>query len=416
MKIQSLIKCIVLLFVFYSHAQSDKYRIMIANDPSSTITIGWNQISGSNPKVYYGTVDHDKDYTKYTLSKTVDRAISYRGMDNRFARLSGLAANTNYYFVIKDDGHVSRRLWFKTAPNNNNRLSFIAGGDSRNNQLVRQNANKLVHKLKPHAVLFGGDMTSDDNDSEWQEWFEDWQLTIAPDGRIFPIIPAHGNHERSSTVIYNLFDTPNSDSYYAVTFGNNLIRAYTLNSEISVVGDQLTWLKNDLSASSNVSWKLAQYHKPMRPHTSKKSEGNSEYSAWAQLFYEKEVKLVVECDSHVASTTWPIKPSSASGNDEGFLRDDQNGTVYTGQGCWGAPLRDYDDAKSWTRSGGSFNHFTLIFVDKNKLELRTILVTNNTSSVGEVSNINPFKLPANLEIFTPQTGELVIINRSGYKK
>ncbi len=94
-------------------------------------------------------------------------------------------------------------------------------------------------------------MTDDDTNGEWQDWFDDWQDTIASDGRMFPIIPARGNHEDVADTIYNLFDTPNTDSYYAITFGNDLIRAYTLNTEISVLGNQKTWLQNDLTSPSN---------------------------------------------------------------------------------------------------------------------------------------------------------------------
>jgi hypothetical protein len=156
---------------------------------------------------------------------------------------------------------------------------------------------------------------------------------------------------------------------------------------------------------------MAQYHKPMRPHTSGKSEGNNEYGAWAQLFFDEGVRLVVDCDSHMAKTTWPIKPSSSTGNDEGFVVDQLNGTVYTGEGCWGAPLRPNNDDKSWTRSSGSFNQFKLIFVYPNEIKLRTIIV-NNADQVGEVANNDPFTLPANLDVFTPPTGAVVIISNS----
>ncbi|MBT8377474.1 MAG: metallophosphoesterase family protein, partial [Bacteroidia bacterium] len=408
--IGSIILCLCMLSGF---ADTDKYRIILTDDPATTITIAWNQGAlGINPVVYYDVTDHGTDHTLYAFSKTQDRAVVYKGMDNRFVRLSGLTPNTNYYFIIKDSQSTSQRFWFRTAPSDNSRLSFISGGDSRNNRSPRQNANLLVSKLKPHAVLFGGDMTDDDTNSEWQDWFDDWQLTTASDGRMFPIVPARGNHEYDPLTIYNLFDTyrdglPSSDAYYAITFGNNLIRTYTLNSEISVLGNQLTWLQNDLAASTNLTWKMAQYHKPMRPHTSGKSEGNSEYSAWSQLFYDEEVRLVVECDSHMSKTTYPIMPSSASGNDEGFIQEPLFGTVYTGEGCWGAPLRPNDDLKDWTRNSGSFNQFKLIFVDTEKIELRTIKV-NNASSVGENSNTDPFTLPTNLDVFTPSPGEDVV--------
>ena len=401
---------ILLLITTLGFANNDKYRIMLMDDPSTTITIGWNQVTGTAPIVYYDTVDHGTNHLLYTNNQAVDRSVSFKGMDNQFVRLTGLTANTNYYFIIKDSNSTSQRFWFRTAPNDLSRLSFIAGGDSRNNQIPRQNANRLVSKLKPHAVLFGGDMTDSNSSGQWQNWLDDWQLTIAGDGRMFPIIPARGNHETDSETIYNIFDTPNADSYYAVTFGNNLIRAYTLNSEISVLGNQKTWLENDLNtAPTGLKWKMAQYHKPMRPHTANKAENNFLYNAWANLFYDKGVRLVVDCDSHMAKTTWPVKPSTNASNDEGFVIEQTNGTVYTGEGCWGAPLRNADDDKTWTRNSGKFNQFKLIFVDPLKIELRTIKV-DNESTVGSVSNTDPFTLPTNLDVFTPSTGAVVTIS------
>ena len=81
-----------------SFANNDKYRLIINDDPATTITVAWNQISGTNPIVYFGTVDEGTNWAAYPNSKTVDRAVISRGMDNRFARRTGLTANTAYYF------------------------------------------------------------------------------------------------------------------------------------------------------------------------------------------------------------------------------------------------------------------------------------------------------------------------------
>jgi hypothetical protein len=405
------IKSVLWIALFLSSGQvfsaNDKYRIILLDDPATTITIGWNQISGDNPVVYYDVVDHGTDYTQYAFNKSVDRAVDYKGMNNNFARLSGLTPNTAYYFVIHDSEGTSDRYWFRTAPDDMSRLSIIAGGDSRTNREPRQRANLLVSKLKPHAVLFGGDMTEDNTSAQWQDWLDDWQLTIASDGRMFPIIPAMGNHE-SLEVIYYLFDTPSEQYYYAITFGNNLLRSYTLNTEVSVSGNQLTWLKEDLNNNSDVVWKMAQYHKPMRPHYSGKHDNDAAYDAWAQLFFDNSVRLVVECDAHVVKETWPIEPSELPGNDDGFVRNDTYGTVYVGEGGWGAPLRNNNDDKSWTRNSGKFYQFKLIFVDENKIEVRTIK-TDNAESVGEVSNDDPFTLPDGLDVWDPSNGDVVEI-------
>lgn len=409
MHLQRLAIAILLVITHSSFSYTEKHRIMLTDDPSSTIMIGWNQVSGNNAMVYYGTEDFGTEWQKYPHKKWVTRSVNYKLMRNKFVKLTGLLPNTPYYFLIKDSEGTSKRFWFKTAPNTNERLSFIAGGDSRNNRDVRQNANKLVAKLKPHAVFFGGDMTNLDTVFEWMNWLEDWQLTTTEDGRMFPIITARGNHEQSNKVIYNLFNTPSSDVYYALTFGDNLIRSYTLNSEITAGGNQSNWLKFDLKNNKNVVWKMAQYHKPMRPHVKSKSEGNDEYTNWATLFYKHKVNLVCESDSHSVKSTWPIKPCSGTENcEEGFERDDKNGTVYVGEGCWGAPLRKSDDSKKWTRDTEAFNQFKLIFVDQYKMEVRTVVV-EDSNAVSAVSDNDVFSLPKNLQIWKPKNGEVIEI-------
>ncbi len=405
-----MVHMIMLGIAWNTYASTDKYRLTFRDDPATTINIIWNQISGENPVVHYGVVDHGTNADAYAMTKNVDRSVEYKGMSNQIVRLTGLQPNTAYYFVIKDSEGTSQRFWFKTAPSSSSeRLSFIAGGDSRNNREPRQNGNRIVARLRPHAVFFGGDMTSSGTDEQWQNWFDDWQLTIGEDGRMIPIVAARGNHESSNGMIYDLFDTPSTDVYYGITFGTDLLRVYTLNTEMSITGDQTTWLANDLAANANVHWKSAQYHKPMRPHVSSKSEGNTHYSSWADLFYQNNVKLVVECDAHTVKTTWPVRPSTNTGHDEGFVRDDISGTVYTGEGCWGAPLRSNNDNKEWTRDSGMFNQVKWIFVDQSKIELRTIKV-DNAESVGTVDDSNIFSTPANLDIWTPTNGAVVTIH------
>lgn len=408
------ISCILINHLIF--ANTEKYRLIYRTDPSTSIVVSWCQNGGSNPIVYYDVVDHGANFSAYTFQKSVDRTESYKSMTHNFSRLTGLQPNTNYYFVIKDSDGTSSRFWFKTLPiNNNTPLSVIAGGDSRTNPSARQNANRLVSKLRPHFVMFGGDMTDTNLDHEWQDWFDDWQLTISADGRMYPIIPARGNHEWSNADIYNMFDVIDQDAIYALNVGGDMARIYTLNSESAIAGNQSSWLQNDLQTNyQNTEWILAQYHKPMRPHVGSKSEGNDQYAYWSQLFYDYKMNVVVECDAHTVKSTWPVKPSVATGNDEGFIKDTLNGTVYIGEGCWGAPLRNNDDNKSWTRNSGKFNSFNWIHLHKEKIEIRTI-GTDNEGAVGVVNDSNPFVLPSNIDVWNPSNGDVIVIENPKYQ-
>lgn len=383
---------------------------MWREDPTTSMVIGWDQVSGTNPVLFYTSQRQSGKMENYAKSQTPDRVILTKGMNNHYVRLSGLRPSTTYFFKIKDSQGSSKVFSFQTAPASPySRLSIIAGGDSRNHRDARVSANKIVGKLRPHFVLFGGDMTSRDVKKEWIEWFNDWQHTISDDRRLTPIVVARGNHEYSNKTLIDLFDVPTKGLYYAHTFGTDLLRIYTLNSLIPAGGEQKAWLLNDLQHNQHIQWKMAQYHHTIRPHTRLKPEKNNMLIHWASLFHQYQVNLVVESDAHVVKTTYPIRPSNASGSSEGFIRDDVSGTVYVGEGCWGAPLRKNDDAKPWTRASGSFNQFKWIFIDREKIEIRTIK-TDGADVVGTVDPFNVFIPPLGLNIWEPATGAVITIN------
>lgn len=392
---------VLTIFITNLFARTGRYRCIIRDEPSTTITIGWEQTTGNNPMVYYGTVDHGQAYQKYAYQAYPKRTIHAKGMHNHFARLSKLRPNTVYYFVIQDSDGVSKRFSFRTLPDEHEtRLSIIGGGDSRNHKTARQNANKTVARCRPHFVLFAGDMTGGDSSREWQEWLDDWQLTIAEDGRMTAVVAARGNHERSDASIVDMFDVPHEMVYYGLTFARGLMRIYTLNSMQSSSSSQLAWLEKDLKSSQNIAWRMAQYHHPMRPHTRRKHEQEYMRMHWGKLFHQYAVQLALECDSHMSKITWPIRATnnkSETGYDEGFVQD-PTGTVFVGEGGWGAPLRDPDDSKRWTRAIGSFNQVKWFFVDLNKIEIRTIK-TENVNQLSVLSDDNRFYMPANIDLW-----------------
>ena len=257
--------------------------------------------------------------------------------------------------------------------------------------------------------MFGGDMTADDSGNSWKEWFDDWQYTMGPSRQLIPIIPARGNHEASNQSIVDLFDVRSSEVYYGLTLGGGLVRIYTLNTLIPSSGSQKTWLEGDLKKSQRATWRFAQYHHTIRPHTSSKPEKDELLINWATLFHKYNMNLVVESDAHVVKWTYPIRPSNEAGSEQGFIRDDQAGTVYVGEGCWGAPLRANNDDKSWTRASGKFNQFKWIFVDKNKVEVRTVM-TDCAPQVAPLTENNLFFPQCKgLRLWDPPTGGVVTL-------
>jgi len=398
-----------MIFGAATNAETDKYRLSLRDSPSHSMVIGWCQDSGENPTVHYGTEDHGQDVEKYAREAGPDREVSFKKMEHRFVRLEGLKADTAYYFVIRDSNSVSPRLWFRTTQERGP-IHFLTGGDSRTVPKDRRKANRMVSRLCADFVAFAGDFTSYGGADQWAQWLEDWQLTIADDGRMTPIVAARGNHEPGNEHLYNIFDLPNKKNYYTIAFGGNFMRLYTLNTHIKVRGEQTREFEKDLKRHKNVRWKIAQYHAPIRPHTKGKPEGDRMYDAWAELFHKYQVRLAMECDSHMCKITWPVRPAGTGepGASEGFVRDDAAGTVFVGEGTWGAPRRPANDPKPWTRGLGSFNQMKWIRVTGQNIKIRTVRY-DNVKQVGTVQEDKPWVPPENINLWTLPDGVQCVV-------
>ncbi|MEL6140798.1 MAG: metallophosphoesterase family protein [Bacteroidota bacterium] len=403
----------VLLFCGISllTAGTRRYRLSWVDNPATSISIGFEFNLGRQVYVAYDTKPGGVNVSAYRFRANPSRTQLVKGMRTCFVRLTDLQPETVYYFIVVDDQGISRPLSFETPPNRlDRRLSIIAGGDSRNHREARQTANHIVGKLRPHAVFFSGDMTESDTPAQWAAWLDDWQLTISEDGRCTPIVPARGNHEQANTSISQIFDVPHPDIYYALDFAGGLLRAYTLNTMVEANGNQLQWLNRDLQTNQDVVWKVVQYHNGMRPHSAGKVERDDLVKFWAPLFYRHEVNLAIESDAHVVKRTWPLRPSQGPGSELGFIRDDAKGTVYVGEGCWGAPLRTNDDNKSWTRASGRFNQFKWLWIDASKIELRTVM-TDGSASCATVNPNQRFEVPRGLRLWRPNNEDVLTIRK-----
>ncbi|MCB0730062.1 MAG: metallophosphoesterase family protein [Ignavibacteriae bacterium] len=422
----SLIKLKAILIIILTQnifaSGSDKYRIVWNKDPETCVTIGWDQVQGENPIVYFGDEDFGDDWEKYPRSQMPTRILadSY-GMNTHFAEIENLKPDQSYYFVIKDSKGVGERYWFKTAPSKPQPFSFITGGDTKSYGKAHkagEASNRLVAKLRPLFVLFNGDFNSGNGtySVRWHIWLNDWfEQTTTEDGRMIPLVPVHGNHEDGDLAVLNkIFNAPyqNNDSsniYYSLTFGNNFFHIVGLNTQIDEGGQQRKWLENDLSKNKDVKFKIAGYHKPFHPHTASKSENVYQYQQWTKLFYDYKLSLAVEADAHIHKITYPLIPDSSENSFEGFVRDDKNGTIYLGEGSWGAWPRENNDLKPWTLSSGSYNQFKWVHVYPENMEIYTVKSAeyddndNQTFfdySVESLTEENLFKIPNNITLDT----------------
>lgn len=403
-----------------AQSSSRRFRVVWSDDPATAATIGWEQPNGEAAVLCYDTVDHGEQVEGYAHRAEVDRREEYLDMDSRFVHLTGLEPDTSYFFVVTDGEGVSRRLWFRTAPAEPEAFTFVAGGDTKSYgdaRAVGRVGNRIVAKLRPLFVLYAGDFVSGSKNlaAEWQWWLDDWNAdTIGEDGRIVPIVPVRGNHEPTPDVLYRIFGLPAPENYFAFSIAGELLRLYALNSEINVVpgidvkrGDlseamlaQNRWLERDLADHSDVRFTLTSYHKPIRPHHSGKPE-NDYLMPWATIFERRGVAVAVEGDSHMHAITWPIRPAKTDEAGMGFVRDDEKGTMYVGEGSWGAVKRANDDDKPWTMVSASIQQFKWVHVHPERIDIRTVEYDLETDleAIATVDDGAPLEVPKGLPLF-----------------
>jgi hypothetical protein len=415
---KSILFTLFLLIVNFSFSKIRFVRVVFNSIASKEATIIWDQVEGEFLRfVYYDDNFKNENEKKMMLVSKLSSSNNARGFSTKIIRLKNLQPKTKYFFQIVDSQGENRMYYFSTCSNSpNDQISFIAGGDSRDRSAIRRKANILVSKLKAHAVLFNGDFTGLDLPSQWNEWFTDWEYSIAIDGRITPLIVTRGNHELNNSVLVKLFDAPNSGIFYSTEFGGNLLNLISLNSEILKIGSQKFFLASTLKKHEDFYWQIAQYHRPVRPHVKHKKEMETQYRNFVPLFEKyPNLRLCLENDSHTCKVTWPILSSKDSLSSEGFIRNDDYGIVYAGEGCWGAPLRKADDFKPWTRDAEAVNQFNWIFITKEKIELRTVLY-ENAELVDELTEETRFTMPNNINLWNPSNGSLVEIYQQKDRK
>ncbi len=358
-------------------------RVIWTEHPQSRATISWSTSApGAKHVVYYDARPRRKRLSKYQHQQPADRNGQFSGEASvkryyHHARLTGLAPSTTYYFVVTGDDLVSREFHFFTAPAADVPFKILSGGDSRSSPANRRGMNRRISELaaadpKILALAHGGDyVAKGTNLSQWVQWLSDHELTITSKGRVLPIIPARGNHEKSGPLFDEVFDRPGGDkrkNYFATRLSPKVLLV-TLNTETSFGGRQARFLEQTLQGSlvAGVRWKLVQFHKPAYPAVKKPSSARQH---WVPLFEKYNVDLACTADGHAIKRTPPIRKDKV----------DPTGVVYIGEGGLGVKQRTPKKDRWYLQPPGKVgrgHHVFVLSFTSSALEIRTILMNGS---------------------------------------
>ncbi len=377
-----------------SHEGIEHGRVLWMGDPAREAVVSWTTRSeGSQHRVHYDTEPRGGDPESYAFTENSfkDGAYTLVEADAEWSEpgyyhhvyLSGLQPSTTYYLIMRSDGNVSREFHFRTAPAGDEPVKLLFGGDSRLGKVEpyehndRQNMNLRMADFVERnpeilALVHGGDYCVR---AEWRYldgWLSDHELTTTEDGRLLPIIPARGNHDRQIG-FEEMFAWPEPTNYYYTTRITEEIAVVTLNTEISLAGDQREWLEKELARlREDFRWVFVTYHRPAYSSVRSLQDGALRRDNWVPLFERFNVDLVYESHDHALKRTLPIRSHAP---------DFENGIVYIGDGGLGVPQRDPDPTRWWLQEPGftrPAHHFHFFEISDDFVRVRAIGMDGST--------------------------------------
>jgi hypothetical protein len=243
----------------------------------TSVVVRWRTDAPSNSRVRYGTDPANlTDFADHT-TVTTEHEVT----------VSGLTPNTPYYYAIGtttqplaggDTNHV-----FRTAPATGTAqpthiwVIGDAGTADANARAVHDAYLSFTGTRHTNIWLMLGDNAYvDGTDSEYQAAVFDMYPTLLRQTVLWPTLGNHDGQSADSTAqsgpYYDIFTLPTqgeagglasgTEAYYSFDYGNiHFIVLDSFDTDRSPNGAMLTWLQNDLAATTQ-QWIIAYWHHP----------------------------------------------------------------------------------------------------------------------------------------------------------
>ncbi|WP_370948148.1 metallophosphoesterase [Amycolatopsis sp. cg5] len=225
--------------------------------------------------------------------------------------------------------------------------SVVAGVGDVCGSSCNQTAS-VVKNMSPQALILAGDNAYESGSAS------DYKNGYDPNyGQFKSIVhPAPGNHEYKTSNASGYFDYfggaagERGKGYYSFDVGDWHFVALNSNITRTASSAQVTWLKNDLAASTKPCTAAYWHH----PRFSKGDHGDdTSVTPFFEALYNAKADLVVVGHDHNYQRFAPSKPNGT--------RDDANGVRELLIGTGGRGFYDYDKSSAGTQEAGNASTF-----------------------------------------------------------
>ncbi len=294
---------------------------------------------------------------------------------------------------LTNAGEYEARLYFNDSYNREGSASFtiegdttsdwtfIVYGDTRTQNNRHRDVLESISLNSPDYkfIVNVGDIVADGTStSQWSTWRNAVRDKLGSTGQNSnppKYMSCPGNHdELGSSSGRNNWQNylsgqqqyGNSGQYFTFDYQN--ARFIVLNSDASITGSQLNFLKNVLNKPPK-TWLFAIWHHPMYGFGGH-SDDSGTRSEWGRLLYDAGCDIIFVGHNHYYARTKKVRITTSSSPS----LDSTNGTVQVITGNSGAPLynvnvgnRGYMVAETYSNYG-----YTELDVSGNQLRLRHI--------------------------------------------
>ena len=332
----------------------DSSRIVVGpysqKPQDNSIIILWQtDIKTSINEVHWGTTPDCENVVSELMKNKIGPGILHR------VKITGLLESTKYYYKVVSDGIESEIFNFYTVCNKNDRIEFVAYGDSRGVWDNWKNASIIaqsIEKHNPNFVIHTGDLVKNGiNETQWLDFF-----SISDFVHNSTLIPVLGNHEYYGSPFFDYFILPNNEKWFSFDYGSIHFVGLDSNFGSAFRIQQFFWLIFDLGINEK-PFTCVYFHNPVY---SSGAHGSTFYLQliWKPIFDYFNVDIVF------------------NGHDHNYERGKIKNTNYIVTGGGGAPLREV--GKSWwTIHSEKAFHYCYISSNSSELTFQAIKFDGN---------------------------------------
>jgi len=298
----------------------------------------WDRSDTAASAVQYSTTaafSNTPGATISTAAATANRTDAGKGYTSFQAVMTGLTADTTYYYRVGHDQVWSEEYSFKTADPGASEICFMYMGDIQYASAATApqdyqawgNLLSAAYQTFPELnfALLGGDMVQNGMKPDH------WQMFLEQATRVFPDLPllaVPGNHESNSAatgkpeLFLDLLAMPANgpagfeEEFYSYDYGNchivGLSSSIFLNEQLDFGSmteedfDRIAaWIADDL-AKSNATWKIVVMHHPAYPVVSDPTAA-AVLEKWEPIFANAQVDLVFCGHQHIYMRTKALR-------------------------------------------------------------------------------------------------------------